>query len=157
MPQVLSTSGFQIYQSSKYARVTQCSEYAWIIPEYTWICPGWYAWLYLGLSEYAGIYVNMSKFAWIAFVLLWFIWKWIGEKCKYLCKYRLLQKQLFTGKGMTIVQILEHSQESNRGGVLFSTLTGLSISIKQDPTTVIFVETFQNFQSRYDDCFWVYR
>ena len=31
----------------------------------------------------------------------------------------LLQKQLFTGKGMTVLQILENSQENNRGGVLF--------------------------------------
>ena len=29
-----------------------------------------------------------------------------------------IQKQLFTGNGMTVLQILENSQESNCGGVL---------------------------------------
>ena len=29
-----------------------------------------------------------------------------------------LQKQLFTGNGMTVLQILEISQEGNRGGIL---------------------------------------
>ena len=46
--------GFWIYQSSEYVRVSQGSEYAWMIPEY--------AWIFLDMSEYAGIWVNVSKF-----------------------------------------------------------------------------------------------
>ena len=30
-----------------------------------------------------------------------------------------LQKQLFTGMGMTVLQVLEYSKEISRGGVLF--------------------------------------
>ena len=29
---------FWTYQGSEYARVTQGSEYVWIIPEYVWLC-----------------------------------------------------------------------------------------------------------------------
>ena len=36
-------------------------EYAWIIPEYIWLC--------LNMPEYTGICVNMPKSAWLAFVL----------------------------------------------------------------------------------------
>ena len=34
-------------------------------------------------------------------------------------KVDLLQKQLFTSNGMTVLYILENSQESNLGGFLF--------------------------------------
>ena len=43
------------------------------------------------LEEYASIYANINQ----------------------------LEKQLFTGNEMTVLQILENSQESNRGAVLF--------------------------------------
>ena len=60
LPLVLNMPGFSIYQSSEYARVTQGSEYAWIIPEY--------AWLYLDMSKYAWISRNVPESAWMAFV-----------------------------------------------------------------------------------------
>ena len=50
IPLVLNVSLFWIYQRSEYARVTEGSEYAWIIPKYVWIC--------LFMSGYAGICVN---------------------------------------------------------------------------------------------------
>ena len=34
----------------------------------------------------------------------------------------------------------------------FSTVTGLAILLKQDPTTGVFVKTFRNFQNRYFLC-----
>ena len=66
MPLVFNMPGFSIYQSSEYARVTQGSEYAWIVPEYVW--------LYLDMSEmpeYAGIFLDMPQFVslYIVFVL----------------------------------------------------------------------------------------
>ena len=48
---VLDMSGFWIYHSSKYARVTQSFEYAWIIPGYAWLC------------------LNVPKSVWMSFVL----------------------------------------------------------------------------------------
>ena len=42
------------------------------------------------------------------------------EKYANICAYTdQLQKLLFTDNGMTVLQILENSQESNRGKVLF--------------------------------------
>ena len=40
-------------------------------------------------------------------------------------------------------------QEKQLRGVLFRTVTGLAVSLKQDPTTGVFVKTFQNFQNAY--------
>ena len=54
IPGILS---FWIYQSSEYARVIQVSEYAWIIPEYVWIC--------LIMSRYFWICLNMPDDGWI--------------------------------------------------------------------------------------------
>ena len=48
---VLNMLGFWIYHSFKYVRVTQTSEYAWIIPGYVWLC------------------LNVGKSVWMAFVL----------------------------------------------------------------------------------------
>ena len=48
---VLSMSGFFIYHSFKYVRVTQGSEYARIIPELVWLC------------------LNVPKSVWMAFAL----------------------------------------------------------------------------------------
>ena len=64
-----------LYQNFGYARVKGGSKYAWIIPEYAWLCvimPE-YAWMSLNIFEYAGICVNMAKSAWMAFVLR-FLW-----------------------------------------------------------------------------------
>ena len=63
MPLVLNMPGFWIYQSSEYTRVTQGSEYAWIIPGYVWICLiiSWYVWICLTMSEYAWIWLNRPK------------------------------------------------------------------------------------------------
>ena len=60
IPLVLHVPEFWIYQGSEYssgfeyARVTQGSEYAWIIPEY--------AWLRLYMSEYAWICSSMCEY-----------------------------------------------------------------------------------------------
>ena len=54
MPLVLNIWEFWIYQSSEYVTVTQGSEYAWINPEYVWLC--------LNMSEYACICRNMCKY-----------------------------------------------------------------------------------------------
>ena len=66
-------AGFWIYQSSEYAsgseyvRAIQCSQYAWICLNNSWI--GLiildYTWVFLNMSEYAWI---CHKSAWIAFV-----------------------------------------------------------------------------------------
>ena len=48
---------FWISQSSEYARVTQGSEYSWIIPGYAWIC--------LNISRYVFICLNMLEYAYI--------------------------------------------------------------------------------------------
>ena len=53
---------------------------------------------------------------------------------------------------MTVLQILENSQESNRVESYFSTVIGLVILFKQDPTTSVLVRTFQNFQNKYFLC-----
>ena len=51
---VLNMRGFWIYQSSEYVRVAQCSEYAWIVPEYAWICliMSGCVWICLNLPEW---------------------------------------------------------------------------------------------------------
>ena len=45
---------------------------------------------------------------------------------------------------MTILQILENSRKNNSDGVLFRTVTGLAVLVKQEPTTAVFVKTFKN-------------
>ena len=60
MPQVLNLPGFWIYQSSEYARVTQGSEYTWIIFEYAWISlimPG-YVWICLNMPKWLLFYIS---------------------------------------------------------------------------------------------------
>ena len=57
---VLNVPKFWIYQGSnyapsfEYARVTPCSEYAWIIHEHVWICLNMsgYVWIYLRVPEF---------------------------------------------------------------------------------------------------------
>ena len=60
MPVVLNMPGFWISQGFEYARVTQGSEYAWIIPEYAWLCMDMseYAWICRNMREYAKICLN---------------------------------------------------------------------------------------------------
>ena len=53
MSLILNMLAFWLYQSSEYARVTQGSEYVWIILEYAWLC--------LALSGYAWISRNMYE------------------------------------------------------------------------------------------------
>ena len=55
MPLVSNIPGFWLWQCSEYVRVTQGSEYAWIIPEYAWLC--------LNISECAWICLNMHEYA----------------------------------------------------------------------------------------------
>ena len=64
MPLVLNMPGFWIYQSSEYAKVTKGLEFAWIIPEYAWICLimfGYVLEICLNMSEYAWICLNMPE------------------------------------------------------------------------------------------------
>ena len=67
IPLVLNMPELWIYQSSEYVRVTQGSEYAWIIPEYVWIClimPGYVwtcwnmHWICLNLPEWLLFYIS---------------------------------------------------------------------------------------------------
>ena len=46
-----------LLQSSEYSRVTHVAEYAWMIPEFAWIC--------LIMSEYVWRSSNMPEYAWI--------------------------------------------------------------------------------------------
>ena len=68
---VLSTPGLWIclwFQISEYARVTQGSEYAWIIlnmHEYAWLC--------LDMSKYAWICLNLPE--WLLFYIFLFLHK----------------------------------------------------------------------------------
>ena len=57
MPLVFNMPGLWMYQSSVLAKVTQGSEYAWIILEY--------AWIYLIMSEYVWICLNMLEYVYI--------------------------------------------------------------------------------------------
>ena len=65
MPLVLNMPWFWTYQSFEYVRVTQGSEYVWIIPEYAWIC--------LIMSGYFWICLSMVEYAWICLNLLLYI------------------------------------------------------------------------------------
>ena len=84
-----------------------------------------------------------NKMIWYILNLLWFTWKRIEKYASICANINQLQKQLFVGKGMTALQILENSQkiivvESN-----FSIVTSLAILLKQNSTTGILVKTFQ--------------
>ena len=57
MPLVLNIPGLWIYEGFEYTRITQGFEYAWIVPENTWLC--------LNVSEYAWISLNLSE--WLLF------------------------------------------------------------------------------------------
>ena len=50
---------------------------------------------------------------------------------------------------MTVVQISEIIGKATAVESYLGKVTGLAILLKQDPTTGIFVKTFQNVQSRY--------
>ena len=52
-----------LYQSPEYSRVTHVAEYAWMIPEYAWICliMSGYVWRCLNMPEYALICLNLPK------------------------------------------------------------------------------------------------
>ena len=60
VPLVLNMPGIWIYQSSEYARVTLGSEYAWIIPDYVWVCLNMpeCAWICLNLPEWLLFYIS---------------------------------------------------------------------------------------------------
>ena len=61
----------------------------------------------------------------------------------------LLQKQLLTGNRMTVLQILENSQENNRNGVQYQYIYRPCGFIKKCPATDTFVKTFRNLQNKY--------
>ena len=62
IPEFWIYTWFWVCHDSEYARVTQGSEYAWIIPENAcvWVC--------LNFPEYPWIFVNMPKSAWMTFL-----------------------------------------------------------------------------------------
>ena len=62
---------FWMHQDTEYARVTQGSEFAWIITDY-WLCLNMpdYVGICLNMLEYARICMNVPKSAWPAFVSL---------------------------------------------------------------------------------------
>ena len=60
---------FWIHQSSEYVRVTEGSEYTWIIHEHSWIClimPR-YVWTCLNIPEYPWICLNLPE--WFLFYI----------------------------------------------------------------------------------------
>ena len=93
MPLVLNMPGFWIRQSSEYARVTQGSEYIWIIPEYVWIC--------LIMSGYVWICMNVPEYAWIfhisSFVLqsLFYLNMWLLD-CMFLSSHVRVSEWIHT-------------------------------------------------------------
>ena len=68
LPLVLNMPRFLIYHSSEYARVIQDPGYAWIIPEYLWICliMSMYAWICMNMPEYARICLDPPE--WLLFL-----------------------------------------------------------------------------------------
>ena len=46
---------------------------------------------------------------------------------------------------MTVIQVLENSQEATVVDSYFSTVTGRAVLLKQDLTMAVLVKTFQNF------------
>ena len=62
---------FWMHQDTEYARVTQGSEFAWIITDY-WLCLNMpdYVGICMNMLEYARICMNVPKSAWPAFVSL---------------------------------------------------------------------------------------
>ena len=83
-------SGFEcarIYQSFKYARVTQGSEFAWIISEYAWICliMSGYVWICLNMLEYAWICLNLPE--WLLFYISPFSHLFYNPFSTWTCRY----------------------------------------------------------------------
>ena len=61
--------GFWRYQSSENARVSQGSEYVWVIPKYTQICliTSGYVWICRNMPEHARICLNLPE--WLLFYI----------------------------------------------------------------------------------------
>ena len=97
MPLVLNMTGFWIYQSSEYARVTQGSEYAWIISEYAWICL-----IIVNVPEYAGKCMNIPKSVWIAFFSPFptspFVWQSLSTSTRGYLFERLQETRSYSRK-----------------------------------------------------------
>ena len=55
--------------------------------------------------------------------------------------------QIYSSSGMTVLQIWKILRKATAMKMDFSTVTGLLISLKQNPTKGVFVKTFQNFQN----------
>ena len=55
--------------------------------------------------------------------------------------------QIYSSSGMTVLQIWKILRKATAMKTDFSTVTGLLISLKQNPTKGVFVKTFQNFQN----------
>ena len=61
MPLVLNMPGFEIYQSSEYARVAQGWEYAWLcmnLSECVWICLNLPEWFLFYISPFPHLFYN---------------------------------------------------------------------------------------------------
>ena len=63
-----------------------------------------------------------------------------------------LQKQLFTGNGMTVYRFQKIPRKAIAVESYFSTVIGLAILSNQDFITGVFVKTFQNLQNKYFLC-----
>ena len=63
-----------------------------------------------------------------------------------------VQKQLFTDNRMTVHRFWKNPRKTTVVESFFSTVTDLATLLKQDPTTGVFVKTFQNFQNIYFLC-----
>ena len=55
--------------------------------------------------------------------------------------------QIYGSSGMSVLQIWKILRKATAMKTDFSTVTGLLISLKQNPTKGVFVKTFQNFQN----------
>ena len=105
-------------QGTKYDRVTQDSEYVWIIPEYAY-----YAWICASIPKYAWIYLNLPE--WFLFTLTYcnplskrmtvcFFWRdkiWFFYSCrKYFVCFRLV---IFTRKISNLLLSLRAEEAGN--------------------------------------------
>ena len=90
IPLVLNMPGLWVYQSSEYVRVTQDWEYAWLIPEYAWLCLDMseYAWICRYMREYAYICLNGFCFAFDHFSICFTIPFLLEHVLIYLSVYR---------------------------------------------------------------------
>ena len=133
-----------------------------------------YAWLCLDMSAYAGICVNRPNLLeWPLSYIFQFNFPfsnlfYYNPFSTWIRGYLFEHLQLIRGysccsqvNGMPILQILKNSKEKRWRPALVQLQT-LQFQLKHNPTTGIFVKTFQNFQNKYlyvtpvDGCFWIY-